>query len=398
MEAQKKTSRMIAELYGVISLLSIVSFILAVDYSTRTLHLSFMPFNLNEVTLWLYASLILFAGSVWLNRKNILRKNKSPHLKDKLILLVANSCSGSILDIVFIFIFICYCAWIPDSIMDFSNTGEFWWRPLMFIVAFILSTLVKPTLPIKSEEIPKNDRVILFTGVSNVSYYLKDGRESTNLETVIQPIIDYPNIKLIVVLFSDAILSNINKIGEAFEKLDNKEHLKYYDIFDEYKNALKDIDPNAIKEKNEQVCESVYLAIEKLIKSYINKYGNSSRGDNLEFEFTNAVDYNDFEGSNDELMNCISAILSKRKAGKKLYYDKDLLFNISPGTAIISGVMTLNAIKGKRGLIYAKQESVDKNTCENRIEVKEYDPNVIVLDQQILELMTEKMEQQNNKE
>lgn len=413
-QAEKQNyNRTWAQFWGVVSLLSILFIALSIDYAYRNSDFSFMPFGIIIFSI----SLVI---SVFLNWKNILRENKNPHIRDKVILLVANSCSGSFLDILFIFLFIVYCAWIPDSIMDFTNSGDFIWRPVMFIVAFALSILLKPIIPIKNIEVPKSERMVLFTGVSNINYYLRDGKESTNLETVIKPIIDYPHIQLVIILLSDAILFNIEKIASGINPQDEEHSYKYYEIFNGYKERLKeydgklkelqnklrtsDADPEQIKKQIRNEAEPIYKTICEELGSLIKEYIIQStppqyhdRCKSIQFEFTKPVDYNNFEECNDRLMEHISAILGRREKAKLVYRDESLLFNISPGTAIVSGVMTLNAIKGKRGLIYIKQESTDKISGKNEIEVKEYDPNVVVLDQQILELMTEKMEQQNNK-
>lgn len=108
---------------------------------------------------------------------------------------------------------------------------------------------------------------------------------------------------------------------------------------------------------------------------------NRERYETFTFDFTEQVDFDDFDQCNDTIILQIEAY--------KKYDDKDFLFNISPGTKVVTSVMTLNCLKGDRGMIYIRQ-----NQCSPEEKVQEYNPNVFVLDQQFLELTMERMSQE----
>ena len=96
----------------------------------------------------------------------------------------------------------------------------------------------------------------------------------------------------------------------------------------------------------------------------------------LEFEYTEPVDYDDFDACNDICYQSILSLLNLKK-----YSDEQIVVNITSGTALLSSVLTLNALKGSREIIYTKQNKVG--------DMAKINPNVTLI--QVGELVEEKI-------
>jgi hypothetical protein len=85
------------------------------------------------------------------------------------------------------------------------------------------------------------------------------------------------------------------------------------------------------------------------------EYENSNK--EIEFIFSNEVSYNSFMECNNESVRIIKHILSACKlSNNRKIEDKNIILNMTPGTAIVSSVMSLNSIKGERMMVYVDQE------------------------------------------
>lgn len=123
-----------------------------------------------------------------------------------------------------------------------------------------------------------------------------------------------------------------------------------------------------------------------LLKNYIladnrnlskEKYGElCKRIQYIDFQYTTPVDYDDFDVCNDICYQSILSLLNLKK-----YSDEQIVVNITSGTALLSSVLTLNALKGSREIIYTKQNEFG--------DMAKINPNVTLV--QVGELVEEKM-------
>lgn len=287
-----------------------------------------------------------------------------PTLKQKILLTVTNTCSGSLLDIIAVLMFVCFMAWIPDSVTDFVKNGGVLYllRPIVYVVALFVMVWIKPVVYVGVKKIEPEKRKLLLSGMSSVGL-LPSGE--LNIVPFIKPLESFCNVSTIVVLLSDKIYMGA---GRLKNNLDNMQELTpTYELLYEYAKEMCEIETkirnmSASNEKFEK--EGVNIpngkivldeAIKGQIKYVLNKfltklvfmmYGRT----NIEFVFSNLVDYNDFDSCNNE---CYTILLSQLRA--KNYEDSDVVVNITPGTSVVASVMTINAIKGEREMIYMSQ-------------------------------------------
>lgn len=126
----------------------------------------------------------------------------------------------------------------------------------------------------------------------------------------------------------EAKIKNMSEYSEGVEKIENNILKKKIVLDEEIKGQIKNV-------LSRFLTELIFLM-----------YGKT----NIEIVFSNLVDYNDFDSCNNE---CYTILLSQLRA--KQYTDSDIVVNITPGTSIVASVMTINAIKGDRGMIYMNQ-------------------------------------------
>jgi hypothetical protein len=103
-------------------------------------------------------------------------------------------------------------------------------------------------------------------------------------------------------------------------------------------------------DNNNQI-DAVKRILVELLKTYI-KNIPAYKGKDIEIVFSAPVDYNNFDECNDE---CYYLLKETMRKGK--YDDSQVVVNVSPGTAVVTSAMTLNAIKGNRAMIYTTQDS-----------------------------------------
>lgn len=367
---QKDKMRNRIQRTGFVTLVSLFSLSISIDYIG--LHTGS---GLNAgVLAWAAVSLVMFVVSIIVNRTQLKGKMAS-RFKERIVMLIANSCSGNYVDITAIIIFIIYIALVPSCINDFTYNGTLAWRPLLYICAGALCVYLKPTITIDNANIAQEDRKVIFSGLSNVTYR----SSGTNLNVFADPIIKYQGIQEVAVLLSD---KTFTKEATYIECDENSEAAA---IFRKYKNGLTAIPDYCRAAEHTQLLET-------LIREYLiyKDKDHRERYERLKFSFTDPVDFDDFDQCNDAVIQQIETFKGKMHGGKKIYEDRHFLFNISPDTKVVTSVMTLNCLNGDRGMIYTQQNQ--RSSGEN---VQEYNPNVFVLDQQFLELTMERMSAKN---
>lgn len=380
------------QFWGCISIITIVMIELLIDKAYFS-ELSFCARSLESASF--YVAVILLLLSIVINRKYVLGNKQNKYtLKEKIIILVSNSCSGSILDVLFVLVFLFYLAWIPDTCFDYARDGLPVWRPFLYISGFILTIFVKPDYRLANKSIDKDKRMLLVTGMSNLKYSIQNGCAKNNIEPLILPFGEFPSLKEMLILFSKDTLLGIEDVGriEGIEH-DVSDNI-LYSVFDKYKKRIekiikaygiengagviqnKEISGLLLSDKKFQM--EVQDALSELIKNCIDHYYPQYDTKQLNIEFTSCVNYNDFEECNKDLYNRLSYLMRYKRID-----DEHVVVNITGGTSIVSGVMTLNAIKGNRGLVYVEQGG--------KPILKHFNPNVIVLEQ-FDELVIEKIE------
>lgn len=151
------------QIWGCISIIAIVVIELLIDKAYNS-EVSFPLFCLQSwESAFFYFAVILLVLSIVVTRKYILGNKQNKHtLKEKIIILVSNSCSGSLLDILFVLVFLFYLAWIPDTCFDYARDGLPAWRPFLYIGGFILTIFVKPDFRLVNKSIDKDKRLHAF--------------------------------------------------------------------------------------------------------------------------------------------------------------------------------------------------------------------------------------------
>ena len=115
------TKRFWAQLIGVLSTIGICTLSAFVDYIlTRGI----------STALWIGSAVIIaLIVPNWIyNWQAITQTDRN--LRERLSRLVANTCSGSVVDIALIFVFLIYTAQISAAINDAIVNHSPWWRPL----------------------------------------------------------------------------------------------------------------------------------------------------------------------------------------------------------------------------------------------------------------------------
>ena len=352
-----------AQLIGVLSTIGICTLSAFVDYIlTRGI----------STALWIGSAVIIaLIVPNWIyNWQTITQTDRN--LRERLSRLVANTCSGSVVDIALIFVFLIYTAQISAAINDAIVNNSPWWRPLIYAFALGISVLQKPLL---TDQRGQNTARVLITGLSNITYSVKGNEESSNIYPAILPIEKFhDSIKLVVLIVSK----------ESFKRIKNPENppadankLSLYSKLSPYFANSGTTSPPAQSEADLNEDDLI-----KIIRSLC-------ENNDLEVIISQPVDFDNFEECNRVILSQTKAILAD---SKRKYNDCDLMFNISPGTKMLTGAMTINAIKGERNIVYISQNR-NKKDLEKVIA---YDPNVLQLYEQFNELVAE-LSENNNK-
>lgn len=357
------TKRFWAQLTGVLSTIGICILSAFADY---------ILIHGISTALWIgLAVIIALIVPNWIyNWQAITQKNSD--LRERLSRLVANTCSGSVVDIALIFVFLIYTAQISAAINDVIVNHSPWLRPLIYAFALGISVLQKPLLT--DQRLPNTARVLI-TGLSNITYSVKDNVESSNIYPAILPIKKFhDSIKLVVLIVSK---ESFKRITPPENPPANADKQSLYSILSPYFANSGTTSPPAQSEEDLNEDDLI-----KIIRSLCKK-------NDFEVIISEPVDFDNFEECNREILSQTKAILAD---SNHKYDDCDLMFNISPGTKMLTGAMTINAIKGERNIVYISQNSTKKDLEK----VIAYDPNVLQLYEQFNELVAE-LSENNNK-
>ena len=293
--------------------------------------------------------------SVFINKEYIFN---GMAFKARLILLIHNTFTGSVVDIAVMISFLLHLEWIPNSITEYARDPlKYWYSPIVYIAGLYFIIRLKPSFDPESGNVDAERRILLVTGISDLKYNLFNDEVSTNLTTILKAFEKYKNVKKVLVLLSNGLTMNANKIGVGVSCDD-----ELYKNFSEYKEKINEYSDKIVDANNAGVItDALRILIQKCIQGH-----RDYKDTVVDIEFTAPVDYNDFEQLDKELYYWIELLQKKEK-----FSDEQMLVNISAGTSIASGVMTLHSIKGLRGMIYTKQG--------NSNDLIEYNPDARIL-------------------
>jgi len=326
--------------WGIVFVLSLIMAIILID----RLIIMDLPFSFNlKNWYWLSYVMVFFLFLSFVSWRFVKSEEKNENIvtigwTEKIMQMLTNTAKGSYLDIITLLIFLAFAAWIPDAILDYIK-GENWFRPFLYIIGLFLLVIGKPSFVIIGDDVEKEERKLMLTGMSNVS-----NKFQMNLDPVIKPLYDYPNIVTILVLLSDEILNGYKDIDLSKEKESDK--LKALEKY------VKSLAEKGLCDKG-KLCNGdisfVKEEISNLLKAYIKKIPRYENKD-VNIKFSNPVDYNDFDACNDE---CYLFLKTEMKKNNRK--DRDVVVNTTPGTKMVTCAMAINSIKGNRAMVYISQ-------------------------------------------
>lgn len=346
-----------------------------------------------------------------------------PTIKEKAVILISSSCSGNWVDILFVLSFIFYFAWIPDACMDYSKEDYSIYRILVYFIGFITVILTKPTIYKEPKEINNDSRTLLVSGISLIK-----NKPFHTIEPLTYPFEDYKNLKTMIILMPnkielvwnqlkiettndsiDPILNRAyadfkirmlraylqyeeNSVNDTINKklksllskngliipdcLDADDDTKIGEILSSHKSGKLEF----VLDERQKTClaeiEEVYISLIKdCVKHFLKKKGTTNLPD-FTIEFTDPVDYNDFDDCNEKCYDKLVIMMRRHQLS-----DENIIVNITSGTAVVTSALTLNAIKGRREMVYIRQGAKG---------LAKANPNVMMI--QFDELFTEKVE------
>lgn len=350
-----------SQFIGCIFVISLILFIIGLD---RLLVLNFQVTGELFLILEMAVSFVVCLLVLCLIKKDENRPDRPPLLnwKEKMIMIVSNTCSGSVLDTLIVLSFIGFAAWIPDSISDFIKDGASPLRPFIYLGGLSIMVWGKPGTYVKNRKVSNDERRLLLTGMSNVSIHPVNGR--VNIVPLIKPFGTYSNIDTMVILLSEEILSGVKNLEKSIEHF--KENMNGVDadsrhMFSALIEYLDRIKALGLKEsdrlkKGDRLVEELKVPLSNLLKVCISGTYPSYQGKDVLIVFSAPVDYNKFEPCNNECFNILNYVMQGGgKNGK--YKDENIVVNTTPGTSVVASVMTINAIKGSRAMVYTNQKT-----------------------------------------
>lgn len=217
-------------------------------------------------------------------------------------------------------------------------------------VAVIVLILIGFLFPVpKQAEIKNEDRKILLSGFSTNKNKITDD----NLELALKPIPDGNNqdcfaIEEWVILPSKELCKAIFEIPRFIEK-DNVPS-EFKDAIDTYNSSVNSSNTDSLS----RFSEIIKRCIE--IKS----------GRTITVKCLNSVDYNDFDECYNRINKEIGNI-EKEYENRNHKKKANAVIHTSPGTAIVSAVMTAFSIKSDRQLVYTRQD--DRNLSKVNVSI-----------------------------
>ncbi len=260
------------------------------------------------------------------------------------IFKIFKNIAGNILGIIAIIYFTTHIGWIFTALRDSYTTDK---EHLLSQFALYLNFLFFPYLFLtfflkkRKEEVSPKNRKVLITSLSIFDYNRNaEGELSPQEKKVLNIIKDN---KSYLTWGRDV---NWQPVFLAVEKYKNLEEIIVLNTKQtKYQN-------NAIKNSN----DFKDYTFEKLIKKYFPKIKVT----------------NDMIEKPNELQSTVEDLNFILRKKLKKYEDKDIVFSITGGTAVISAAMSMIAIKGDRGITYMDQQSnVIINNSVDVFDIKE---------------------------
>lgn len=245
---------------------------------------------------------------------------------------------------VFILTFLVHIALISNTCYAVLTSNQLVWYavfiPIIGIVFLCAIFPAKNTDGDKTEN--KKNKALLISGITSIS--------ERNMNLLFKPFEDYTgysNIKRMVIILSDGLYNRnlVTRDGSFCElkkvlvdlNYDNTEIERKVLEYDQYMSDLKLF---KLKELLHEILEKYFMV----------KFPQYPK---IDIHLTqDYYDYNDFESCYVGIGEVIKNVEKKYKV-----FSSKTLIHISPGTAIITGVMSLYGIKANRELIYTRQDS-----------------------------------------
>lgn len=265
-----------------------------------------------------------------------------------------NALGLKFLSFIFILAFLVHISWLSDSCLEFFVTGDWHWGNIIItIIGITCLVLSFPVKQKKKTESNADEKTLLVTGISSISEHFMD--------LFFKPLEKYTNIEKVIVLLSNQVLEDVSKINTGNFEAYGECGQRYIESVEEYKRKLEAYKTtfevyktthddkllnkvsNELRTQGHIVCGYLGEFLNSRLQSKYIGYDNKS----VKFIFSEPVNYNDFDA-------CYLAL--KYELVKEEQLTRNTIINISPGTAMVSGAMTIFAIKGDRTLIYVRQD------------------------------------------
>ena len=290
--------------------------------------------------LWMVAAVAAFAIliiAVIGNKNNLDFKPKSGVASN----LLANAITPRAISAFFLLFFVVHIGWISDSTLNLFLPKEYteWAEVIVSFIAGVIGLFFLVAFFPRSEDMQgKNKIIVSGMSIPSVPYISpdknptdKDRYLKLNLRPLVRMLQLLPDDEkhcTLLILMSDGLDGSLKaNFPKVYKLITGKEYEK--------------------KIKCETKREIEFLA-EVLIKACA-KREFPDKGeliDNLIIEWTEFCDYDDFDSCFKNLNKVI-----KNLPGK----DNSLIFNMTPGTTLIGGVITLLAMDPQRSLYYYRQ-------------------------------------------
>lgn len=340
------------QFWGIVSLVSVLISELLLDNIIIT-----EPNLISIKTFLLLGIGVIFFISIYVNWKNIVpqnEKNRGEKIPDVLKNLIKNSVSGNTLDLLFVLFFLLHLTWVPDSIFEFVKNDppldRFWCRllrPAIYICGLLIIILIKPQAKKDSTPLAK----VMLTGISNISI--------TNIFPLLKPLEENKLLEKIIV-FADKKMSVDRDLLRNWEQpegynkekiIQEKNALIHYGVG---KETLECISAFEDYEQSEQLLKDFLQKLFHSMPGYIDKEGKPE-------VIVVPCNYLNLEDLNYTVSKTTKEVLLRMCDNEadtiKCYSDKNLLFNLTPGTKHVSIALALNSIKGERQYCYVDQNS-----------------------------------------
>lgn len=260
-----------------------------------------------------------------------------------LVKLLSNAATPRPLSVLYILLFVIHIGWLGNIPSSSDNIL------LSLFVCITLILFIILFFPSKQERKSDNATKVFVSGISQINY--------TNLNLL-------PLVRMLQLTDDDytaeMIIIHSNYYNKYYSTDDNDMNKKkiidnvdsYYNNY--FKNAYEKLNNPVIKRMYEEtktgqdIVEKLKLIIRLLAYHEFPEKEWILYPDKFHIEFTPAQDYDKFQ----ECFNAIEKQLIGRDTPANVLY-----FNLTPGTANISALMTLMAIDGDRKLYYYVPEN-----------------------------------------